>query len=104
MGRLYIPGLIVNPCPALQRTCTKDYPVPGTNFTIPKGMMVNVPPPAGCFKEQDKLDPDNWEPENNPNKFGFIGFGQGPRNCIGMRYAYQTLKIAIIHTVREGAV
>ena len=56
MGRLYIPGLIVNPCPALQRTCTKDYPVPGTNFTIPKGMMVNVPPPAGCFKEQDKLD------------------------------------------------
>jgi len=86
---------------AVQRTCTKDYPVPGTNYTIPKGLMVNVPAPPGCFKNQDKFDPDNWEPENNPNKFGFTGFGQGPRNCIGMRYAYQTLKIAIVHTVRN---
>jgi len=86
---------------AVQRTCTKDYPVPGTDFTIPKGLMVNVPAPAGCFKNQDQFDPDNWDPENNPNKFGFTGFGHGPRNCIGMRYAYQTLKIAIIHTIRN---
>ena len=68
---------------AVQRTCTKDYPVPGTDFTIPKGLMVNVPAPPGCFKNQDQFDPDNWNPENNPNKFGFTGFGHGPRNCIG---------------------
>ena len=68
----------------MQRSCTKDYPVAGTNFTIPKGLMVNVPAQEGCFKNQDKFDPDNWDPENNPNKFGFNGFGQGPRNCIGL--------------------
>ena len=64
-------------------------------------MLVNIPRPSNCFKQEDVFDPDNWEPENKPNKFGFLGFGQGPRNCIGMRYAYQTLKIAIIHTVRR---
>ena len=31
----------------------------------------------------DKFDPDNFDPVNNPNKFGFTGFGHGPRNCIG---------------------
>merc|ERR1711953_398411 len=85
----------------ITRRCTKDYPVPGTDFTVPKGLMVNFPPGENCFKNQDKFDPDNFDPENNPNKFGFTGFGQGPRNCIGQRYAYQTLKIAIIHTVRN---
>ena len=62
--------------------------------------MVNFPPGENCFKNQglqiiskqiifykknipDKFDPDNFDPENNPNKFGFTGFGHGPRNCIG---------------------
>ena len=85
---------------AVQRTCSKDYPVPNSNFTVPKGLMVNFPPGENCFKNQglqivskqiifylknipDKFDPENFNPENNPNKFGFTGFGQGPRNCIG---------------------
>jgi len=86
----------------LQRTCTKDYKVPGMDFTIEKGLIVNVlPPGAECFSNPDTFDPDNFDPDNNPNKFGFTGFGQGPRACIGMRYAYQTLKIALIHTVRH---
>ena len=68
---------------AVQRTCSKDYLVPDTDFTIPKGLMVNIPPGENCFKYPDNFDPDNFAPENNPNKFGFTGFGQGPRNCIG---------------------
>ena len=71
-----------------------------------------------CFPNPDKFDPDNFNESEGLNKFGFTGFGQGPRNCIGtlkfqnemkslsffspgMRYALQTLKIAIIHTVRK---
>ena len=68
---------------AIQRTCSKDYLVPGTSYTIPKGLMINVPPGENCFKNPDNFDPHNFDPENNPNKFGFTGFGQGPRNCIG---------------------
>ena len=37
---------------AVQRTCSKDYPVPNSNYTVPKGLMVNFPPGENCFKNQ----------------------------------------------------
>ena len=104
----------------LQRVCTKDYKMPNTNITIPKGLNVNlVPKKEDCFENPEKFDLENFTESEKLNKFGFTGFGQGPRNCIGiddkiliqqyfiiisflgMRYALQTLKIAVIHTVRN---
>jgi len=87
---------------AIQRVCTKDYKIPDTNITIPKGLNINlVPKKEDCFENPEKFDLENFTESEGLNKFGFTGFGQGPRNCIGMRYALQTLKIAIIHTVRK---
>merc|ERR1711915_556349 len=66
----------------LQRLCTKDYRVPDTDFTIIKGTPVNVEFSSlekDCFFRASECDPDNFETENNPNKFGFSGFGQGPK-------------------------
>ena len=37
---------------AVQRTCSKDYPVPNSTYTVPKGLMVNFPPGDNCFKNQ----------------------------------------------------
>ena len=87
-----------------QRKCTKDYKIPDSDFTITKGMEVNVLAYCfanECFFNPDELDPDNFDANNNPNKFGFTGFGQGPRNCIGMRYAYIALKLAIVRTITK---
>lgn len=86
----------------LQRICTKDYKVPDTDFTIIKGTPVNVEfygIDKDCFANASEFDPDNFDANNNPNKFGFSGFGQGPRNCIGMRYAYMALKMALVKTL-----
>jgi len=91
-------GLITN----LQRICTKDYKVPDTDFTIIKGTPVNVEFSGladECFANGSEFDPDNFDVNNNPNKYGFSGFGQGPRNCIGMRYAYMALKMALVKTL-----
>ena len=88
----------------LQRICTKDYKVPDSDFTIIKGMTINVETSGlaeECFFNPSELDPDNFDPSNNPNKFGFSGFGQGPRNCIGMRYAYIALKMALVKTLTK---
>jgi len=88
-------GLITN----LQRICSKDYKVPDTDFTIIKGTPVNVEFSGfadECFANSSEFDPDNFDINNNPNKYGFSGFGQGPRNCIGMRYAYMALKMALV--------
>jgi len=88
----------------VQRVCTKEYRIPDTDFTISKDMIVNVTSNAfssECFFNHDQFDPTNFDNNNNPNKFGFTGFGQGPRNCVGMRYAYIALKLALIRTVTK---
>ena len=70
---------------AFQRICSKDYKIPDSNFTVPKGMIVNIEPRQElCFANPDKFDPDNFL-EDRYNKFGFLGFGQGPRHCIGTK-------------------
>eukprot|EP00092_Neocalanus_flemingeri_P030301 GFUD01032894.1.p1 GENE.GFUD01032894.1~~GFUD01032894.1.p1 ORF type:complete len:508 (+),score=108.55 GFUD01032894.1:113-1636(+) len=87
---------------SLQRICTKDYKIPDSNFTIPKDMSVTIHDKLyqnECFFNAEQFDPDNFAAENNPNKFGFSSFGQGPRNCIGMRYAYIAIKLALVHTL-----
>ena len=69
---------------AIQRTCTKDYKIPDTDFVIPKGLMVNLQPEMEkCFANPYTFDPDNFEESDKLNKIGFVSFGQGPRNCIG---------------------
>ena len=92
-----------------ERQCTKDYTVPGTNFVIQKGRYVKVftehiSMSENSFKNPKEFDPENYAPENNTNKFGTMIFGQGPRNCIGMRYAMLTLKIAVVFMLRKHRV
>ena len=33
------------------------------------------------YKNPQNFDPDNFLPENEPNKFAHMIFGQGPRAC-----------------------
>ena len=95
------------PITILERLCVKDYPVPSTNFTIPKGMMVCVSN-HGIMRDPKYFpDPDNFNPEVNfdpKNKqqrspYAFLSFGQGPRNCIGMRFALLNMKLALIKII-----
>ena len=71
-----------------ERHCTKDYLVPETNITIPKGRVVKVffntfENDEKNYKNPKNFDPDNFLPENEPNKFAHMIFGQGPRACPG---------------------
>jgi cytochrome P450 len=44
-----------------------------------------------------------WSPENkiNRNPYSFMAFGMGPRNCVGMRFAMEEMKIAICTMVQK---
>jgi cytochrome P450 len=41
------------------------------------------------FSNPEKFDPENFSPEKKAERspYTFLAFGQGPRNCIGMRFA-----------------
>eukprot|EP00088_Acartia_fossae_P004718 TRINITY_DN12036_c0_g1_i12.p1 TRINITY_DN12036_c0_g1~~TRINITY_DN12036_c0_g1_i12.p1 ORF type:complete len:528 (-),score=156.85 TRINITY_DN12036_c0_g1_i12:320-1903(-) len=92
--------------PSTERVCTKNYQIPGTNVVIPKGKVVTIYTEDFTQLEENfinakEFDPENFNPENNPNKFAFQTFGQGPRNCIGMRYALMVMKVAFINILRK---
>ena len=92
------------PIITIERMCVKDYPVPGTKFTIPKGMIVGIANNAIMRDTRYFPDPDNFNPDVNfsaeskqkRSPYAFLAFGQGPRNCIGMRFAVLNMKMALI--------
>ena len=92
----------------LERECTKDYKIPGTEYVVKKGEVVNfsfllerMKKDNESFYNSNEYDPDNFDASNNPDQFSFLGFGQGPRNCIGKRYAMISIKIALISILRR---
>ena len=85
------------------RTCTKDYYIPELNFTVPKGMHVNIAGGKIMRDSENFLNPDAFDPDQHfedhyvpPN---FIAFGHGPRQCIGMRLAFILTRTALVHTL-----
>lgn len=82
-----------------------NYPIPGTNKVIEKGTEVFIPAYALQMDEQYYDEPQKFKPErfieegsagkNLVNK-PYIPFGDGPRNCIGMRMGKMQTKVALI--------
>lgn len=70
--------------------------------------MVTVPSYAlhydeGYYPEPNRFNPDRWSPDSEikPNPYSYMPFGLGPRNCIGMRFAMEELKITLCTLVKH---
>ncbi|XP_077296726.1 cytochrome P450 9e2-like [Arctopsyche grandis] len=105
--RLYPPALTV------QRLCTKPYVLPpsdpkGQPFEVPLGMTVIIPiyslhMDPEHFPEPEKFDPERFNDENKSKikKFTYLPFGEGPRICIGARFAFNQTKICIANLIKN---
>ncbi|XP_047121553.1 cytochrome P450 6k1-like [Schistocerca piceifrons] len=96
------------PLPQLDRECVRtcDSLVPG--LRIEKGTPIVVPVMAmhydpELFPEPDRYDPERFAPEvvgKGPK--GYLPFGDGPRICIGTRFAQMVMRLALVKIISSG--
>ncbi|XP_059226316.1 probable cytochrome P450 6a21 [Stomoxys calcitrans] len=90
--------------PFILRQASEDYEVPyNRKFVIKKGMSVIIPHAAIQRDEKYYPQPNRFNPENfSPKKLAerdsilYLPFGDGPRNCIGMRFGKMQVVIGLI--------
>jgi len=95
-----------SPVPFVERSCNKDIVCEGIH--IPKGTLISVSPYALHYSEEYYTDPytfnpDRWNAENKAklDPFAFMPFGAGPRNCVGMRFALEEIKMVLCSLVKD---
>ncbi|XP_054741185.1 probable cytochrome P450 6a13 [Anastrepha obliqua] len=94
--------------PALKRVAYEDYKVPGTNFTIKANTTVLIPSEAiqhdpSYYPDPDKFDPMRFTAEgiDARHPMTFLPFGDGPRNCIGLRFGRMQVLIGLVMLLRK---
>ncbi|CAG5123575.1 unnamed protein product [Candidula unifasciata] len=97
--RMFPPGFLID------RVCTEDTVIQG--IPIPKDMVITFPIYAihhdpDIWPEPENFQPERFSSENKESRhpFAFLPFGNGPRNCIGMRLALLELKVTIAHILK----
>ncbi|XP_026317353.1 cytochrome P450 6j1-like [Hyposmocoma kahamanoa] len=85
----------------LDRVCSKDYKI-DDKLTIPAGTPVYVngvgmQMDPKYYPDPEKFHPDRFMPENEQNiaPFTYMPFGEGPRVCIGKRFAEVSSRAAL---------
>jgi len=55
------------------------------------------------WEDPEEFSPDRFLPENKTkvNPLAFNTFGQGPRNCIAVRFAYESMKLFLCNLVKD---
>ena len=87
----------------ITRAAIKDCEIPGTGgISVKKGSEIHINVPAIHYDPKNYPNPEQFNPENfskencaNRHPYAFLGFGQGPRSCLGMRFALLEAKMAL---------
>lgn len=96
------------PVPGLVRVCTKPYTLPGTKVHMKVGDQVFIPTFAiqrdpNIFPEPDRFDPERFSEDGRKSwhPFAYLPFGEGPRICIGLRFAMVEMKMGLARLLQH---
>ncbi|KAH8255396.1 hypothetical protein KR038_002387 [Drosophila bunnanda] len=92
---------------SLTRVASEDYEIPardgGESVVLEKGTNIHIPVRAihydpDIYPEPNEFRPERFDPaacQERPT-VAFLGFGDGPRNCIGLRFGRMQVKVGLI--------
>ncbi|XP_011636073.1 probable cytochrome P450 6a13 [Pogonomyrmex barbatus] len=96
------------PVTILMRESTSNYTFEDTKISIPKGTRIWIPIYAiqrdpNIYPDPDVFDPERFDDEAMESRHSmvYLPFGDGPRNCIGSRFAVYQTKIGLIKILRN---
>ncbi|XP_041766572.1 cytochrome P450 6a2-like isoform X3 [Anopheles merus] len=96
------------PVPQLIRVTTQPYQVEGANVTLEPDTMLMIPiyaihHDASIYPDPERFDPDRFAlaATHARHTHAFLPFGDGPRNCIGMRFGLLEVKFGIVQMVSK---
>ncbi|CAG9806343.1 unnamed protein product [Chironomus riparius] len=99
------------PIPNQFRRAAKDYQIPNTKLVIPKGTNIQINSfslqrDPEYFPNPEKFDPERFNEENikNVQPYTNLPFGDGPRNCLGMRFGLMQSKMGIAKIIKSFVV
>nr|WIT94147.1 cytochrome P450 monooxygenase CYP9AN7 [Euwallacea interjectus] len=95
------------------RECTKTYTIYPKSpkeriLVVPKGMAIQIPSYAihhdpKYYPQPEQFVPERFSPENRDKlvPYTFLAFGQGPRSCLGSRFALLEVKTVLFHLLSK---
>jgi len=95
----------------LSRVSNSRYTFPDTKVTLEKGFSVVVPVFAlhydpKYYPEPEKFIPERFTPEaiQERNPMVYLPFGEGPRNCIGLRFGKMQSMVGLVSLLSKFTV
>lgn len=88
------------PLPMLNREVSKDYRIPNSDVILTKGTAVMIPA-LGLQRDEKyypnplQFDPDRFSSSQMDSSRPYMPFGEGPRNCIGLRMGKMLTKVGL---------
>lgn len=99
------------PVQAVTRRAVQPYKFKGSNLTLEKGITVIISTiglgrDPEHYPDPDRFDPERFTLENKAarNPYVYLPFGDGPRNCIGMRFGLMQSSIGLVKILKDYTV